>query len=1021
MATNPLAPIIDPSAPAPVPGLFDGQIDGGLPPQPGTEEEVQVAGPLGDTVAPVFGKTLSDARKKGQILEEGGTLPGIEKPDMTTKEIDTPVEAVDPASIPDNVEIEGPLLPELSDPLRAEEITPQPGATKTPAKFVREDAYERYITVDNKAVEASLNATENRERILAGGMSDFNDKKIIDEDGIQERIELISQQYEGPIGIDKRGVQTHEETKQLADLIGMSPNKLVEAMLGRQRGRSIEMDGKGMVETMFAAKQLLVAEMRKMEALGEIARTGTDEQALAFRYQLELVANLEMQFKGSQTEIARTLNAMRMPATGVASDPAMADELAARGQRDLTAILQQYGGAGDVRMMAEMLGKTGPPHQKSALVRAIRKLSVNGRLTSNALYEVWQHSILTNPVSQAKNVIGNVMTVVMSDLVSVGAAGLGSINRSLGGKGGATWAGVNAKIFGQVMALQNAFMYAGKAFATMEPQIAGSKIDKAQSAGRKNVNALSGEAFGATGNIATALDVLGNSVTLGRIAFRSLEMGDTFFKTIAYQGKMHEDAMDAGQARGLKGDDLSSFIADFVNDPPAYAMTRAEAEAKYITLQTELDEAGLAFQKIQQLPIMRWVVPFLKTPYNSTKWAFIDHSPLGLFWGDTRRKIDAGGKDAQEALSRIAIGTSVGLTTAILTYNGLITGGGPANRSEASTDRRLGIAPYSFKIKDKYYSYAGSEPFASNMGIWSDVTQIIMSGTQDDAKIEELIAAAVAGTAHNLTNKSFMRNFATFLEAMNDPDRYSESMINSFIKSLVPRGIAHAERMVNPTVQSSRTYIEDLKAQIPGLSNSLKPRVDLWGRDQIYGMPTIDASGDMDGGSDLALGPDIVSPIFVSQFKPNIVDLEIKRMKVHPSKISDTIQPEGLKEPIQLTDDQRYWLQVRSGKLAFKMLSELIKTTEYQKLKKFSESGNKLVTEQLTNKIRGTHRIAKELATAELESGVSDSEEPGSEFDKMVNGTYNKKGELIPGLLHRIKLIMELELEQTQQELGQIQ
>ena len=1032
MATDPLSPIMNPTALAPQPGFFDGQIDGGLP-QPAGQEDMQVAGvmgnissAIGNKVAPVFGKTLADARKKKQILEDGGTLPGIEKRDMSTQPVvDSPVTAVDPAAIPneplpgsvtEEVVPEGPLLPELSDALRAEEIVPQPGAVSTPTKFERKDLYERYITVDDAGVDAAINAPENREALIGKGLSDFNDSKIVDENSIQERMEVISQQYSGPIAEDKRGVISHEETKQLADLIGMSPKKLVEAMLSRRQGEAIQMDGKGMVETMYAAKQLLVAEMRKLDGLAEIAKSGTDQQAMAFRYQFELVSNLQRNFKGSQTEIARALSAMRIPATGVASDPGMADEIAARGARDLTTMLDQYGGAADVRLLADMLTKTGAPHQKGAFISGISKLTGQGKLIADAGYEVWQHSILTNPVSLMKNLVGNVITILVSDAELATAAAIGTTRRAFGGEGGATFSDLNAKVFGQVMSFHTALNYSGKAFMTMEPQLPGSKIDTQQSAGRKNVSAFSGEAFGQTGSVATAIDWLGKAVTLNRIAFRSLEMGDTFFKVIANQGKSWEDAMSAGQARGLSGEDLSTFIADFVNDPPAYALTRADAEARYISLQTKLDETGKAFQKIQRLPIMRWIVPFLKTPYNATTWAFIDRTPLGLFWGNTKRKLDAGGKEAEEAAARMALGTSFGLTAMMLTLSGSITGGGPANRSEAATDRRMGIQPYSVRFGNTYYSYAGGEPFSSVIGIWSDAAQIITSGTQDDAKVQEIIGAAIAGTAHNLTNKSFMQNFATFLEAMNDPSRYSESMINSFMKSLVPRGVAHAEKMINPTVQASRTYMQDLKAQIPGLSDTLKARVDLWGREAIYGIPT------PGGGSNLAFGPDVVSPIFMSEYRPTEVDLEMKRMHVRLNPMSDTIQPEGLKEPLQLTDDERYWVQVRSGKLAFKNLSAFMKTSEYKEFKKLSSSKNKMVTELLVNKIRGIHMIAKRQATSELEGGMSDQpgSGSGSAFDKMTNGSY-VNGKLVPGLIQRIALIRELELQQTQQEIGQIQ
>lgn len=984
MAVDPQAPISQ-GTPVTDPGFFDGQIQGGLP---GSGDEVEVAG-LG-RLAPPLVKALLDARRKvksGEYPREGIESPATE-PTPTPEPapvVDTPVRPIDDTLAPDE---SGPVLPELTDPLRAPDADAHaaPGAVTTPTRFDRDDPYERYITVTDESVDAAIHAPENRAELLDEGLSDFNSEKIIDEAGIQERIEVISREFAGEIGGDKRDVVSHAETKQLADLLGMSPKKLVRAMLGRKRGQAIEVEGVGMVETMHAAKQLLISEMRKLDALAEVAKVGSDTDVMAFRYQFELVANLQRNFKGAQTEIARTLSAMRIPATGAASDPALVGEMAARGQRDLTVMLNEYGGATDVRAMAEMYSSIGEPHQKSAFVKGVSKI----RATGDALYEVWQHALLTNPVSQTKNLLGNVLTIFTSNAATLAAATIGTARRAVGG---VTFSDLGAKVFGQTMSLYTAIKFAGRAFATGQPQLPGTRIDKAQAQGRQHVNAFSGEAFGATGTLATAIDILGNVATAGRVAFRSLEFGDTFFKVIAHEGKMWELALSAGQARGHTGDDLSDFIADFVSDPPAYAMTRVEAEAKYITLQTELDAVGEAFKTLQRVPGMRWIVPFLKTPYNSAKWAFIDHTPIGLWWGDSAMKIRAGGREGDEALGRVVVGTSMGIAAFMLTMGGQITGGGPVGTDARRTDRRLGIQPYSIKIGDTYYSYAGTEPFASTIGIWSDVAQIIASGAKDDTEIGEIVAAAVAGTAHNMTNKSFMQNFATLIEATNDPDRYSKSMVQNLIKTLVPRVVGHIERLNDPIVRETRTYLDDIMAQIPGLSENLLPVVDLWGRDARSGIR------EDDGGANLAWGPDLVSPIFVSRYDPTEVDLEIKRMGVRLRPAGDTIMPEGMEEPMQLSDEQRYWYQKRAGELSFGRLDAFVRTAEYKRLKEMSENGNRHITELLTNKFRGIHLTSKAQAEGEL-IGLS----PFSEE-----------------LVVTITRIMTLEAEQKAEELGALQ
>ena len=998
MAVDPSGALIPDADAAPDPGMFDGLINApivdsdamGVDEQPMVSEEgIQVAGPMGKLgadigsgVARVFGKTLSEARKKS-LDPEFKAKKAEREPSM----FDMPGEPEAPPAKPEapDPETTGPVIKELSDDVKDAGLPP--AAPGTPERFKTADPYENYIRIGEEDVAAALEPPPFKK---GQGLSDFNAKNLPDEASIQARIELNSQRFAGKIDAAKREKITFEATQQLSNLINMSPKKLAAAILKRQTGQGIHVEGKGMAETMLAARDLLVLEMRKLDGLAEIAKTGSDEQAMAFRYQLELVANLQKNIKGAQTEIARSLGAMRIPATGAPKDPTLAAEFAARSKRDLTMMLGDYGGADNVRTMADLYSRTGAPHKKSAFINGMGK----ARLVGDAIYEVWQHALLTNLVSQTKNILGNILTMFISDVETAGAAAIGTARRAMGGEGGTTFGDLNAKLFGQTMSFMSALKYAGQSFATGKSVIPGTKIDAAQGAGRKHINAASGEAFGATGALATTIDTIGTIATGGRVAFRALEFGDTFFKVLAAQGKTWEQAMSAGQARGLKGEALSDFIADFVNDPPVYAMERSASEARYVTLQTELDAAGKGFKAIQNIPGMRWMVPFLKTPYNSFKWSFIDRTPLGLFWGDTARKIRAGGREAEEAIARVSVGTSMATVATMLTYGGVITGGGPVSRGERATDRRLGIQNYSLRVGDEYYSYAGTEPFASVIGIWADVGQIMASGhLETEEERGELFAAVLAGTAYNMTNKSFMQGFATFIEATSDPNRYSKSMMKNLIRSVVPRLASQIERINDPTIREARSYVDEIIAQIPGLSSTLKPRVDLWGRDAKIGIPT------PGGGTNLAFGPDIVSPIFVSRYKPNPVDLELKRMSIKLSPPTDAMTYPGMEEPMRLTDDQRYWYQQTVGELSFKRLSAFVGTPEYKQLKEQSEKGNIFVTELLTNKIRGIHTLTK----------------------KEVMGQLINDSEFSESLMERVTSILELEAEVKAQQTGQIQ
>lgn len=978
MAIDPLAQLQPQTAPVSNPGFFNGEM-----PNPADVQDGFAQAPEGDsTQVAGLGNILNQARKKIKVKNaEVDAATAAREAELFAPEA-TPGNVPAPSADPNVIPGEGtrpavePTVEPTVEPMVQPIVEPTPTETPSepvlrelyeerilnengvPDRFKAANPYEHYIRVGDDDVDAVIDAPQDRDRLLEGGLEDFNEKNIVDEQGIQERIEANSKQFSGKITAAKRGVITHEATRQLSDLIGMSPKKLTRAILNREQGGMISVDGAGVAETMLAARNLMIAEMRKLDDLADLAKSGTDDQALQFRYQLELVANLQKNIKGSQTEMARGLSALRIPVAGNIADGTPAAELQARAGRDLTGILSEYGGANDIRTMAAKYSELGPAEQRTNFVAGMSK----ARVWANAGFEVWQHALLTNPVSLVKNVVGVMAAMFVSNVELAGAIAVNATRRAVGGEDSGLTAGdLGARMFGQTMSTWTAMKATGKAFMTAEAQtVRGSRIDSAQGSGRKHMKAFSGEAFGATGVAGTTIDVAGNILTAGRVAFRGLEAGDTFFKVLSQQGSMWEQAFGTGNARGLKGEELSDFIADFLTDPPAKAVDRADAEARYVTLQTDLDSTGKAFQQIQRAPVMRWIVPFLKTPYNGFKYSFVDRSPLGLWYGNTARMLKSGGKERDEAIARLAISHTIGVSIMGLVAAGKVTGGGPANFGDKATDRRLGIQPYSVLIDGKYYSYAATEPLASIIGQWADAAHTVISSGMEETKGMDVLGAALAGTAYNMTNKGFMQGFSKMLEAATDPIRHAKGLGKNFVKSLVPRALAHAERLDDPIVRHARDYIDEIKAQIPGLSKDLLPRVDLHGRDTASGVP------DGEGGYNLAFGPDLVSPIFVSEYKANPVDLELKRLQVHLRTPAETITAPGLEAPIQLTDAQRYWYQKKTGELWTKRVSEYMKTSQYKKWKKMSEAKNAMVSDIMRLQIKGIHLNSRQEALGKL-------------------------------------------------------
>jgi hypothetical protein len=756
------------------------------------------------------------------------------------------------------------------------------------------------------------------------------DEKIPDEGRVLSTIQSISSTYAGKIDEAKRGEITTEATRQMADILGMSPNKLAKAILGRSQGQVIQMtgpDGKplGLAETMLAARDLLVTEIKYLDELAKKAETGTNEDALRFREQLELVAQMQMQIKGSQTEIARALGQFKIPARGGQAG----QDIEAR-TADVNTLLEEFGGADDVRLMARAYNEAGSVADRAAVTRGGSKF----KKFNDAFYEAWINILLSNPITHVKNNVGNILIMTAHVGETAMAATMGTARRALGGEGGVHFGEVQAQLFGAMMAIQDAWSASGKAFRTGEAPVLGSKIDGQR--GTRPVRAFSAEGFEAQGMAGVAADFLGNVFTLGRIPTRMLEFEDTFYKVVAQRMSLYQQAYRQAHSEGLTGDALSSRIAEFVYDPPASAIKEADAHAKYVTLQTDLDSAGKALNGVRKIPMMRYFLPFFKTPYNAAKYAMVERSPLGMFYGEGARAIKRGkapGASAADkaaadmARTRIYMGSATMMMVGMMAANGQVTGAGPADPDLRAALRRQGWQPYSIRVGDKYLSYAGAEPFSTIMGLAADAAELGMSSSLDGENWERVLMASSGAIAYNMTNKTFLQGFSNMVATLNDPGRYANGTLESFQRSLVPRVVAQGERLQDPIVRDARSVIDQLKSQVPWLSNSLPARRNFWGQ-KIMLAP--------------ALGPDVLSPIYSSVIGPNPAaageksaqrTFELDQMFVAlrwgPGNHPDVFSSEGVK--VGLTKEEIEQFHIYAGARSLEYIEKAVANENFQR------------------------------------------------------------------------------------------
>jgi hypothetical protein len=169
------------------------------------------------------------------------------------------------------------------------------------------------------------------------------------------------------------------------------------------------------------------------------------------------------------------------------------------------------------------------------------------------------------------------------------------------------------------------------------------------------------------------------------------------------------------------------------------------------------------------------------------------------------------------------------------------------------------------------------DPFSTITGVAADMGRMwdIMSQPQIEANQKELEKIPLMlglSIGQNLTNKTYMQGLSDGIEALKEPERSLPKFLSQVTASMVPNIAAQYARYDDPYLRDARSLVELIKARIPGMSETLPARVNIWGDDIRRETPA-----------------SFINPVYMSTEKKDRTTEELKRIQFFPGMVDRKI------------------------------------------------------------------------------------------------------------------------------------
>lgn len=683
----------------------------------------------------------------------------------------------------------------------------------------------------------------------------------------QDITRALSEVHDRVGGFDAatRGRITQAETERLASELGMTPDSL----LARRKGQAFN------AEEALAARQILAKSANELvnaaKRVKAMENPGDDVLA-EFQRKLARHVAIQEQVSGMTAEAGRALQQFR----------AMADSKSVRGDV-LKAIVDRNGGPGRLREAADTLldAVEGDPGKFNVVADKLTKPRWVDKLT-----ELRYFMLLSGPQTHAANIISNTMTALGQFPEHTAAAGIGLARRAVMGADKASdrvyGSEIGSRAFGFLEGVQEGWKQFLRTLRTGETSDFAGKME-----------APTQPAWG------------GIAGSVIRAPMRALSAEDEMFKAMARHMELNGLAARQAAKEGLSGEAAAKRIAEIKANPPDDMLEKAFDYARYITFQRPLTGIPQSVSTAtQKHPLLKFIVPFVRTPTNLLKFA-VERSPMAPLLKEWRADVSAGGARRDLALAKAAVGTGFGLWMADLATKGIITGSAPSDDNKARVMRADGWQPYSVRVGDTYYSYSRLDPFSSTIGIAADLAT--KADGMTPRQLDEYSGLLVASVLKSMGDKTWLSGASDFFNMLTDPQRYGPTYLRQqAASSVVPAAAAQLARTIDPERRASNSVLDEITARTPGLSQSLPAERDVWGQ------PITTER----------LGPDYLSPVVTSRRENDPVNQELLRLGVTVSKPAKDRIVNGRR--VKFTPQEYEAISAQAGRTAHDDINTLI-------------------------------------------------------------------------------------------------
>lgn len=576
----------------------------------------------------------------------------------------------------------------------------------------------------------------------------------------------------------------HAEIAKKTENIEQS-TQFLEPFLSKERPKGMLMDK----YAIHAGRRMIATIGEDVTQIANEIVAGNATAELLLEYQKKSKAFIAMQkfMEGEVREVARALSQQNMIAKSLDSRNA---------NIMMQAIESSFGDPAKMIKHAKMLVKESG---KSGSVNAVKKMN-SRRILDSAIgfgVEWWKASILSGPATHIVNVGSTgLLGLYESMLVKPAAAGVGAVRQRIVRLAGAT---PQEKI-----TATEAFAGAMSGMTSITDALRAAKQTLIE--GESHFGMGKTEAVKKGGYVPDMLGALGKKIggqqgeTLGNVAgtgftvaYRLLEAEDEFFKTIAFNEEITRlatrKAINDPANAGKSFDEIMGAARLIMDDPPDELFDQAIQYAKKRTF-TDQDYGGLigamsagAKMVVRKAPLLSFILPFINTPSSLANYA-IESTPLNMYHV-LKTAIKKGGPEADEAIARMLVGSSV-MAGAYFAYeSGAITGQGPNNIEVRKALEKTGWRANAILLNGTYYQINRLDPMGKVIGMVADSLDKAKY-SKDMNGVQDHVMNGVFSLSEQMLDATYMKGVSDLLDAINYQGNPAVRFLANYGKAFIP-------------------------------------------------------------------------------------------------------------------------------------------------------------------------------------------------------------------------------------------